>query len=147
MSVSRSGFNKWLNCPESARSQRKALYEGKVREFFEQFEAIYGAPRITDELNDLGFPCSENFIAKIMAEQDIRARNGKGFKYSRHGLSINNVSENLLWRDFSADIPNQKWTSDITYIWVKNRWLYLATVMDLYSRRIIGWSLGGNHHC
>ena len=140
MSVSRSGFNKWLNRPISDRTQRKSLYEEKVRETFEQFEAIYGAPRITDELNALGFPCSENFIAKIMAEQGIRARNGKGFKYSKHGLAMNNVSDNLLWRDFKADKPNQKWTSDITYIWVKNKWLYLATVMDLYSRRIIGWS-------
>ena len=140
LSVSRSGFNKWLNRPESARTQRKNLYEQKVLETFEEFEAIYGAPRITDELNGLGFPCSENFIAKIMAEQGIRARNGKGFKYSQHSLTMNNVSENLLWRDFSADKPNQKWTSDITYIWVKNKWLYLATVMDLYSRRIIGWS-------
>ena len=142
MSVSRSGLNKWLNRPESARTQRKLLYEHKVMETFEQFEAIYGAPRITEELNALGLPCSENFIAKIMAEQGIRARNGKGFKYSQKGLSMNNVSNNLLWRDFSADKPNQKWTSDITYIWVKNKWLYLATVMDLYSRRIVGWSFG-----
>jgi len=142
MNVSRSGLNKWLNRPESTRTQRKSLYEQKVIETFEQFEAIYGAPRITEELNALGLPCSENFIAKIMAEQGIRARNGKGFKYSQKGLSMNNVSDNLLWRDFSADKPNQKWTSDITYIWVKNKWLYLATVMDLYSRRIIGWSFG-----
>jgi len=142
MSVSRSGLNKWLNRPQSDRAQRKSLYEQKVMETFEQFEAIYGAPRITEELNALGLPCSENFIAKIMAEQGIRARNGKGFKYSRRGLSMINVSDNLLWRDFSADKPNQKWTSDITYIWVKNKWLYLATVMDLFSRRIVGWSFG-----
>lgn len=140
LSVSRSGFNKWLKRPESPRAQRKNLYEQKVLDTYEEFEAIYGAPRITDELNALGYPCSENFIAKIMAEQGIRARNGKGFKYSQHSLTMNNVSENLLWRDFKADKPNQKWTSDITYIWVKNKWLYLATVMDLYSRRIIGWS-------
>ncbi len=55
---------------------------------------------------------------------------------------MNNVSDNLLWRDFTATGPNQKWTSDITYIWVNNRWMYLATVMDLYSRKIIGWALG-----
>jgi transposase InsO family protein len=90
----------------------------------------------------MGFPCSENFIAKIMAEQGIRARNGKAFKYSRHSLAMNNVADNLLWRDFSADKPNEKWVSDITYIWAEDKWLYLATVMDLYSRRIVGWSLG-----
>ena len=141
MDVSRSGFNKWLSRAESIHSQRKAAYSKRVKDTFEAFEAIYGAPRITEELNGLGFPCSENYIAKIMAEQGMRARNGKGFKYSRHSLTMNNVSDNLLWRDFHTDKPNQKWTSDITYIWIKNRWWYLATVMDLFSRRIVGWSL------
>lgn len=140
MGVSRSGFNKWLTRPESARSRRRSDCTQRVKQTFEEFEAIYGAPRITQELNEQGFPCSENYIAKIMVEQGIRARNGKGFKYSRHSLTMNNVSDNLLWRDFHADKPNQKWTSDITYIWVKNRWFYLATVMDLFSRRIVGWS-------
>lgn len=144
MSVSRSGFNKWLSRSESNRSRRKALYTEKVLETFEEFEAVYGAPRLTEELNEAGFPCSENFIANIMAEQGIKARNGKGFKYSRHSLTMTNVSENLLWRDFKAEKPNQKWTSDITYIWISKRWWYLATVMDLYSRRIIGWNLSAS---
>jgi len=142
MGVSRSGFNKWLIRPESKRAQRKVDCIRRVKETFREFEAAYGAPRITEELNALGFPCSENYIAKIMKEQGIRARNGKGFKYSSHSLTMNNVSENLLWRNFHANKPNEKWTSDITYIWVENKWWYLATVMDLYSRKIIGWSLG-----
>ena len=142
MNVSRSGFNKWLDRPESDRAKRKADYAGRVKDTYEEFEAAYGAPRITKELNELGYPCSVNYIAKIMAEQGIRARNGKGFKYSRHSLTMNNVSENLLWRNFHADKPNEKWTSDITYIWVEDKWLYLATVMDLYSRLIVGWSFG-----
>lgn len=142
MGVSRSGFNKWLKRPESPSARRKAEYSQRVKDTYEEFEAIYGAPRITQELNALGFSCSENYVARIMAEQGIRARNGKGFKYSRHSLTMNNVSENLLWRNFHADKPNEKWTSDITYIWVESKWLYLATVMDLYSRRIVGWSFG-----
>lgn len=142
MGVSRSGFNKWLDRPKSPRAQRKAEYSQRVKDTYEEFEAAYGAPRITEELNALGFPCSENYIAKIMAEQGIRARNGKGFKYSKHSLTMNNVSDNLLWRNFHANKPNEKWTSDITYIWVESRWLYLATVMDLYSRLIVGWSFG-----
>jgi len=115
--------------------------EEKVAQLYEEFEACYGAPRLTKELNELGYPCSENFIAKIMSEQGIRARNGKGFKYSRHSLAMNNVAENVLWRDFSAQQANEKWTSDITYIWVGNKWIYLATVMDLYSRKIVGWNV------
>ena len=77
---------------------------------------MYGAPRITDELNELGHRCSENYVAQIMSELGIRARNGKGFKYPRHALSMTNVSDNLLWRDFTATKPNEKWTSDITYL-------------------------------
>ena len=141
MKVSRSGFNKWLSRTDSHSTQRKARYTEKVLETYASFKAIYGAPRITQELNESGFPCSENYVAKIMAEHGIRARNGKGFRYSRHSLTMNNVAENILWRDFKADRPNQKWTSDMTYLWVEKRWWYLATVMDLYSRKIIGWHL------
>lgn len=141
MNVSRSGFNKWLNRSESRSAQRKRCYTEKVLATYEAFDAIYGAPRITQELNASGLSCSENYVAKILQEQGIKARNGKGFKYSRHSLTMNNVSENVLWRDFKADKPNRKWTSDITYIWVAKRWWYLATVMDLFSRKIIGWHL------
>ena len=73
MGVSRWGFNKWLKCAVSAREQRKALYIERVKETYAEFEAAYGAPRITQELNELGYPCSENYIAKLMAEQGLRA--------------------------------------------------------------------------
>jgi transposase InsO family protein len=114
----------------------------RVKETYTEFEAVYGAPRIAEELNALGFPCSVNFIAKIMQEEGIVARNGKAFNYGGHALTMHNVAENLLWRDFSSDQPNKKWVTDITYIWVEKQWMYLATVMDLYSRKIVGWCLG-----
>ena len=136
-----SGFKKWCDRGESKRAVRRKQMEEKVKETFEEFEARYGSRRITDELNALGYPCSKNYIADIMQKQRIRARNGKGFKYGHRSLTMVNVSENLLWRNFKAEAPNEKWTSDITYIWVDDRWLYLATVMDLYSRKIIGWAL------
>ncbi len=141
LAVSRSGYYRWLKGFVSRREQRRVDLEVLVRETYEAFEAAYGAPRITKELNELGCPCSVNYIAQIMSAQGIKARNGKGFKYSRHSLTMLNVSDNLLWRDFNASKPNEKWTTDITYIWVKDRWLYLATVMDLFSRRIVGWCL------
>lgn len=141
LQVARSGFYRWLSGGLSKRAQRRSEMEDLIRDTYEEFEAIYGAPRIAKELNGLGYPCSVNYVAKIMAERDIRARNGKGFKYSRHSLTMLNVSDNLLWRDFSATKVNEKWTSDITYIWVGDQWLYLATVMDLFSRCIVGWSL------
>lgn len=142
LNASRSSYYSWLGRGVSAQELRRTNMEEKVRETYEEFEAIYGARRITEELNSLGVPCSKNYVADIMKCQDIKARNGKGFVYRRHSLTMLNVSDNILWRDFNAESPNQKWTTDITYIWVKDKWLYLATVMDLFSRKIIGWSLG-----
>jgi len=141
LNVSRSGYYSWLGRGVCAQELRRHDMEEKVRETYEEFEAIYGARRIAKELNTLGVRCSTNYVADIMANQGIKARNGKGFVYRRHSLTMLNVSENILWRDFNAESPNQKWTTDITYIWVKDKWLYLATVMDLFSRKIIGWSV------
>uniref|UniRef100_UPI00035C36F6 IS3 family transposase n=1 Tax=Gilvimarinus chinensis TaxID=396005 RepID=UPI00035C36F6 len=141
LGVHRSGFYRWREGPQSKREARKEKVTSLVKDTFEAFEAAYGAPRIAQELNALGHKCSVNFIAKIMQEQGIVARNGKAFNYGGHALTMHNVADNLLWRDFSAERPNQKWVTDITYVWVRHQWLYLATVMDLYSRRIIGWSL------
>jgi putative transposase len=141
LNVSRSGYYSWLGRSVCAQELRRNDMEEKVRETYQEFEAIYGARRIAKELNALGIRCSTNYVADIMANQGIKARNGKGFVYRRHSLTMLNVSENILWRDFNAESPNQKWTTDITYIWVKDKWLYLATVMDLFSRKIIGWSV------
>ena len=141
LDVSRSGYYRWLDRPICGRERRRQQMEDLVKDTYEAFEAAYGAPRLAKELRELGHPCSVNYVAQIMSEQGIKALNGKGFNYSRHSLTMHNVSDNLLWRDFTASRPNEKWTTDITYIWVKDRWLYLATVMDLFSRRIVGWSL------
>lgn len=141
LGVSRGGYHRWRNRGESKMSKRRGLMEEKILDTYEAFEAIYGSRRIADELTALGFPCSVNYVADIMKSRNIKARNGKGFVYRHHSLTMHNVADNLLWRDFKAKNPNEKWTSDITYIWVENRWVYLATVMDLFSRKIVGWAL------
>lgn len=115
--------------------------EEQVADTWATFKARYGAPRIAKELQALNIPCSVNYVADILEKQGLKARNGKAFNYGGHPLTMNNVSDNLLWRQFGAEKPNQKWTTDITYIWVDKQWLYLATVMDLYSRSIVGWAL------
>ena len=141
LNVSRSGFYKWRNRKPSARQLRREQIEGKVVELFAEYKARYGAPRLAHELKDAGLPCSKNFVANIMRYRGIRARNGKGFHYRPASPTMINVEENRLRRRFHAEAPNQKWVTDITYIWVKGSWAYLATVMDLYSRAIVGWKL------
>lgn len=141
LSVSRAGYYRWRSAPPSGKKQRRVEMTDRVMDTYRSYKARYGAPRITAELRALGFPCSVNYVADILKRQGLQARNGKAFRCSQHSLTMNNVSDNLLWRNFSADRPNEKWTTDITYIWVKTRWIYLATVMDLYSRGIVGWSL------
>lgn len=141
LDVSRSGFDKWRKASPSQREQHREVLESAIVTKFSVYKARYGAPRITAELNADGLPCSLNTVAHIMKNRGIRARNGKGFKYSTFSAAMTNVEKNLLQRDFSADQPNQKWTSDITYIWVNHRWLYLATVLDIFSRKIVGWAL------
>ena len=141
LGVSRQGFDRWKKRTPSAREQRREMLTEKVIDLYSTYKARYGAPRIMEELNALDIPCSKNLIADIMRKIGLKAHNGKAFKYSQHSLTMHNVSDNLLYREFGAEGPNRKWTTDITYIWVKDRWLYLATVMDLYSRGIVGWSL------
>ncbi len=114
LGVHRNGFARWRDRDKSQMERRKDETIERVKQTFEEFEAIYGAPRITQELSALGYPCSLNYVAKIMQEQGIVARNGKAFNYGGHALTMHNVAENLIWRDFSSDQPNQKWVSDIT---------------------------------
>jgi transposase InsO family protein len=111
---------------------------------YEKFKKRYGAPRLAVELSKNEIPCSVNYVAKLLKEKDLKARNGKQFKYSPSVEASTNVADNLLKRQFQVDAPNLKWVSDITYIKVGKAWLYLAVVMDLYSRKIIGWALD-NH--
>ncbi|MEW8317495.1 MAG: IS3 family transposase [Candidatus Thiodiazotropha sp.] len=141
LNVSRSGYYKWRN----RKPSKQALQREKVRQavilVYEQFKQRYGAPRIRVELNEAGIPCSLNHVARLMAESGLKARNGRNFKFYPSGNAINHVSDNLLRRNFSASAPNEKWVSDITYIKLEHGFVYLAVIMDLFSRQIIGWAL------
>jgi len=141
LAVSRAGFYAWLARPVSARDQQRVRVGMAVEETYAVFKRRYGAPRLTVELNAQGIGCSLNHVAALLRERGLRARNGKGFRYCARTEAMTNVQDNLLRRNFAAPAPNQKWVSDITYIKVGRTWLYLAAVMDLFSRKIIGWAL------
>lgn len=143
LKVSRAGYYKWKKKAVSQRQIRRNIVKEAVFETFHNklFKKAYGAPRITLELNEMGVKCSHNYVAGLMREMGLKARNGKNFRYSPYSTSMQNVSENLLRRRFRAQRPNQKWSTDITYINANSKWIYLAVVMDLYSRAIVGWAV------
>ena len=107
---------------------------------FEKYQKHYGAHRLTRALKAENVPCYVSAIAKIMQQLQLRARNGRAFRYSQCSHSNVRVSQNVLRRQFVATKPNTKWVTDITYIRFKGQWHYLATVMDLHSRAIVGWA-------
>jgi len=141
LSVSRSGYYHWSKRAPSQRAQSNRKLDRRIGEIFVRHQQCYGAPRITDELHDDGIECSENRVARRMRALGLRAIQAKKFKVTTDSNHSKPVAPDLIEQDFSAAAPNQKWTSDITYVWTDEGWLYLAVVMDLYSRAIVGWSM------
>jgi len=141
LEVSRSGYYGWKRRIPSARYKRHEAIKTEVETLFKHYKKRYGAIRLTRELNDKGVSCCLNYVASLLRELGFRARNGKRFKYSKPNSSKKNIKANLLDRNFKAERPNEKWVTDITYIFVNGKWLYLAAVMDLCSKTIVGWSL------
>jgi putative transposase len=141
LGVSRSGFYEWLKREPSPQSRRRETVGEAVESTFRRCKRRYGAPRLTRALNALGVECSENYVAKLLRARSLRAHNGKGFRYERAVESSTEVKQNVLARNFESKGPNRKWVSDITYIGVGRGWAYLAVVLDLFSRKVVGWAL------
>lgn len=141
LKVSRSGYYKWRERKPTANQLRRLEAERLLINLFNKFKARYGSPRMTVELREHGIAYCENTIAKLMNTHELKAKNGKGYNYFPDVLAKNYVSDNLLKREFTATKPDEKWVSDITYIKVERGFVYLAVVMDLFSRKIVGWSL------
>lgn len=143
LGVARSGFYAWRTRQGivSARAQMRHQLDVQVAETFAAAKGRCGAIRITKILAKQGAVHNRKTVAKSLQRQGLRAKAARKFKattQSRHNLP---VADNLLAQDFSASAPNQKWAGDITYLWTDEGWLYLAVVLDLYSRRVIGWAM------
>jgi len=140
--VSRSGYYGWLNRAPSKRSVENQLLREAIRSVYEQSKKRSGSPKITVELKDKGLYASRPRVARIMRQMGIRSIISKAFKVSTTDSSHDyRISKNLLARDFTASQKSQKWVSDITYVRTGEGWLYLSIIMDLYDRKIIGWSM------
>lgn len=141
LNVSRSGFHDWRTRSAGERQRSNADLDPQIRRIFANHKQRYGAPRIVDELNDLGLNCSKNRVARRMKVMGLRAIQAKKFKVTTDSNHSKPIAQDLIEQDFTATQANEKWVSDITYLWTDEGWLYLAVVMDLYSRAIVGWSM------
>jgi len=141
LKVSRSGYYAWRKRKPSQRKQENQQLLIAIQDVYDDSRRTYGSPRITRELNSQGIVTSENRVARLMKANSIVAVTKRKFKRttdSRHSLPI---AENLLQECPPVESIDQVWVSDITYIWTREGWLYLAIILDLFSRRIVGWSL------
>jgi putative transposase len=139
--VSRSGYHAWRKKSQSKRKQANGKLLEEIRTVHHESRETYGSPRVYQALKQKDVPCSENRVARLMKEDGLRAKTKRRFRVttnSKHNLP---VAPNLLQRDFSPKKPDQVWAGDITYIWTTAGWLYLAVVIDLFSRSVVGWAM------
>lgn len=139
--VSRSAYYAWRRSEPSARERANERVLAEIRAIHGENEARYGSPRMLTELRGRGHEVGKHRVARLMRENGLHARIRRRFRHttdSRHKLPI---APNLLGQRFIATAPNQVWVGDITYIWTAEGWAYLAVLLDLYSRRVVGWAL------
>jgi putative transposase len=141
LGVSESGYYAWRKRPESRHKQEDARLTTHIQDVFVTFRGVYGSPRIHAELRDQGVRCSRKRIARLMQENGMDARRKPFHPVTTRSNPKHAVAPNLLQQDFTAEQPNQKWTGDITYIPTAEGWLYLAVMLDVFSRRVIGWAM------
>jgi putative transposase len=141
LKVSRSGYYEWKDRPPSRRSREDAALSGKVREIHERSRRTYGSPRVHAELRAIGIRCSRKRVARLMREEGlrgcIRGRRKRTTHRNKHAVP----AEDLVRREFALAAPNKLWTADITYVDTEEGFLYLAFVLDAYSRRVVGWAM------
>lgn len=143
LKASKSGYYKWLSNKEksSTNDKKKKRIMAKIRRIFFQNSKVYGSPRITRELHKEGVKITERTVGRYMREMNLRAIPKHKFVVTTDSKHNNPIYPNLLQRKFTQGKPNMVWTTDITYIWTGQGWLYLAIVIDLFSRKIVGWSI------
>jgi transposase InsO family protein len=139
--VSPSAFYAWEREQESEHARRDGELLTAIRRIFPQFRGRYGAPRIHRELARDGATVSRKRVARLMREAGLKAKGRRKYKATTDSSHSQPVAPNLLNRDFHAEQPDTAWVSDITYLWTCQGWLYLAVILDLYSRKVVGWSL------
>ncbi len=142
MQVSRTGYYAWERRPVSSRQKANEQLTQHIRLHFEASARTYGSPRVYSDLTEAGIACSEKRVARLMRLENLRAILPKRFVVTTDSHHTFAVAENVLAREFACETPNAKWSSDLTYVWTGEGWLYLAVILDLFSRRVVGWAMG-----
>ncbi len=146
LGVSQSGYFAWKDRPASRRQREDVVLLAHVRSAFSLSNGTYGSPRMTRELQDDGFAAGRRRTARLMRENDLHARQKRRFKRTTDSHHSWPIAPNIIGQDFAASKPDEKWGADISYIWTREGWLYLAVVIDLFARRVVGWAVGGRLH-
>ena len=141
MDVSPRGFRAYRSRPISQRQREDMVLLAHIREQHHLSLKSYGRPRITEELREIGLKVSHRRVGRLMRQNGISVIRTRKYKVTTDSNHKFNIAPNLLNRDFATDHPNRKWVVDISYIWTREGWLYLAAVLDLHSRRVIGWAV------
>lgn len=142
LGVSRSGYYAWCQRPVSPRKMADDLLLAQIQQSYQQSRQTYGSPRIHAELVEQGLRCGHNRVARLMRLYGLSATQKRAFKVKTTDSDHNQpIAPNLLAQEFESQQPDQKWLADITYIPTAAGWLYLAVVLDLYSRRVVGWAM------
>jgi putative transposase len=140
LGVARSAFYAWRKREPSARSRRDAQLAVEIAATHRRNRGVYGSPRIHAELRARGVRVSRKRVARLMREQRLRARPTRRFVATTNSRHREPVAANLVQRDFVAATPNTTWVADVTYLPTRDGWLYLAVILDLFSRRVVGWA-------
>ncbi len=144
LEVSRSGYYGWLKQKQSNRGQERMFLTENITRVFNESKRSYGSPRVYRQFKLEGISCGRHRIARLMRDLNLIARKKRKYKKpvtTRHDRSF---AVNVLSQQFAYTKPNQAWVSDVSYFWTKSGWLHLAIVMDLFSRKVIGWAMGGH---
>ena len=144
LGVSESGFYAWRKRPACQRTREDAQLRQEIRQVFLTHRGRYGSPRIHMELKDQGRSISRKRVARLMREAALSARRKQRRVLTTRREASHPVAPNVLNREFTATAPNQKWVTDITYIPTAQSWLYLAVILDVYSRAVVGWSMSAS---
>jgi putative transposase len=145
LGVSRSGYYAWKGRPDSPRATEDAALVAKIKTAYKAGRGNYGSPRVHRELRATGHRVGRKRVERLMRKEGIAARKRRRFRRTTDSNHPDPIAPNVLNRNFEVDLPNKAWVTDVTYVWTLEGWLYLAVILDLFSRRVVGWAASASN--